>query len=313
MLSVSIFAQSPVIRKCDPDDPIHGISKKMVFETIINTDLKQKELIGKTKHIFIGYRLLDPEKFNLEEINDSLVEFTLPFGFRQGLFYGKYVFGAGIVKAATYLFFDAIFSFNKEGQVKITFTNFRETSFFPINEKGYYGYKDDDPRMKDYLERYQMEMVSKSGVGKFLIWANTGFAGLAELSKSIKTMNDTLDKEFEMIDRVAASGAGEWVDNSSRMISLFSPSAMAGGGKQIINLAKERAENNYLFVVDNQRWKEHFEPILISFFSDVAKIINGSIFGIAQDGKILYENVNGKVLPTDTNERKKWEKEGKSL
>ena len=200
-----------------------------------------------------------------------------------------------------------------ETLVKITITNFRETSFFPINSKGFYGYADDDPRMKDYIARFQMEMIANSGVGKFLVWANTGTAGLADLSKTMKAMNDTLDKEFEMIDRVATSGAGEWVDNSSRMISLFSPSSMAGGGKQIIDLAKNRAENGYLFVVDNQRWNEHFEQVLINTFSNVAKTINGSISGIAQDGKILFENVNGKILPTDPDERKKWEKEGRSL
>ena len=305
LFAIPAMAQIPSVLKGDPDADHYGISKEMTFAVIINTQESKEELINKTRDLFISYRLVDPADFNLDDLSATQSEFTVPFGYRQGLVYQRMM-----VQAAVYLFFDATFSFNTEGQVMITFTNFREKAFFPINDKGYFGFDSEDPKMTDYYGLYATAMTTQSGIGKFLILIN---GGISNLKSTIDNLNAEMDEQFAIMDKVMIEQGGDWVSTPEEIIALYSPNLMEGGGEVMINMARERAENNYLLVVTNKRWKTYFQELLIDIFKEVAGIVDGEISAIAIDGQTTFDREGDLLVPVDPKERKKWLKKGQSL
>jgi hypothetical protein len=72
-------------------------------------------------------------------------------------------------------------------------------------------------------------------------------------------------------------------------------------------------QNSWVLGMNQYRWKYDFQDYFNMVFHDFATLLNGSIERIALDGEVLYEQVDGKVLPVDKKERKQWQKNGYSL
>ena len=78
-----------------------------------------------------------------------------------------------------------------------------------------------------------------------------------------------------------------------------------------INLHKE---NHWVLGVDESCFEHYFSAIFMSYFQEIAKIINGEFEGVAIDGVEIYEkDADGKVRPVDPKQKKQWLKENRSL
>ncbi len=305
IIAISSEAQL-VIFKASPGDKKYGISSKMTYQAIVSSGIKQKELINKTKDFFISAKLIDEKKLKTNEISDKLSEFTLPFGFRQGVYFGKGAMGARFYKAPSYLFFDANFKFNAEGKILITFTNFRERPFFQILSNKYFvdnvsieeqikGTTSESEEIikcrEEIIAKYQTSTAETSPLSKALLLITSG---LDNYKKNLDDINKDLDSQFEVYDKAVKLNAGKWFVTPQECISYMDENNDPNR-KWYIPMAKERAEANYLLVIDNERWNNYFENIFNGVFVNIANLTNGKIEGIQKDGEAKYNYVNGKL------------------
>lgn len=303
--SVLSWGQPDYLTKSKTGAKTYGIASKMTYEAIINTPVTKADLIEKTK-LYLEQNLLSPVGLKLEEdeISDDRTNFVLKFGFRQGVYHGKAMMGFRTYKAPVKLFFDAHFAFNDLGQIKISFTNFYEHSFFQTLNGYYYlpdlsaggkGLKEDPKKVKSWEEIsdvYSASYAETSPLMKILIILN---AGTDNLENQISKLNDLLNTQFDVYERAVSVGAGLWLKNPQELIDSYPPKGKSA--KVFIPIIQERAEKECLIITDNERWDKYFQNLLTNVFIDIAELNDGIVDKVAKDGVEIFENINGTLKP----------------
>ncbi|HNY62305.1 MAG TPA: hypothetical protein PLH70_03380 [Bacteroidales bacterium] len=292
------------------------ISEDRAYSAIINTALKQEELILRVKDYLVSEKLID----STEEItiyDENIFEYKVGFGFKHGQYLTKGLWGAPQVAPPVTLYFDVFILLNNLGQMKITITNFYSKVIAFVDEDGYLnclkGGKGNGkewgdaniiyPADKAVSDEYGLILSTETGVGKALIL----FAGGLELyNKTVRgEFRKKTKEQFEIYENAIKNGSSE-VITRDRLPSL---KVIGGIAKYWPDQVDKIIGDKLVIGVNQHRWEHFFEPVFDYFFKEISDNISGQIDQIALDGKVKYENVDGKILPTDPKLRKKWKRQ----
>lgn len=290
--------------------PYHTLSANRAYSAIISTDLQKEELIPKTKELFILEGLADAADLATAVYDENLSEYKIRFGYYHGQYKMKGAMGAPYVAPAIKLYFDAIFAFNSEGQIKITFTNFKSYVLVAVNEDGVMNkWREKDtygaPTLAADLPVYEETntiIMTQTGIGKALLFANGGADMVNSATRG--EFRKGLAEQFSMYEKSCNEGSCVWI--SDETIASYEMKGVMGWEKLLNTFMAAQLVIGF----DTQRWENYFEQNFNYFFKEIAELVSGNIDKVALDGNIKYEISDGKLLPVDTKERKKWEKEG---
>lgn len=289
--------------------PYHTLSSNRAYAAIINTDLQKDELIPKTKDLFILEGLANSEDLATVVYDENLSEYKIRFGYYHGQYKMKGAMGASYVAPAIKLYFDAIFAFNNKGQIKITFTNFNSHVLVAVNEDNVMNKWRESGNQAPTLEadlplheEYSTILMTQTGMGKALLFANGGAEMVNAATRG--EFRKALEEQFQMYEKSCEEGSCVWI--SKETISDYEMKNMMGWEK----LVETFKSANLVIGFDTQRWDNYFESNFNYFFKEIAELVAGKIDKVAIDGNIKYDMADGKLLPVDKKERKKWEKEG---
>lgn len=293
------------------------ISGNRRYSAIINTSIKQEELIDKTIAFLVEEELAEESEIKLVKYDTNLSEYKLRLVFSQGQSKGKSIMGAMFIHCPIHLMFDAVLSFNKLGQVKITFTNFDSQVYAIANEDNVLGvYKgvdnmyDNSPKTEIDKKIFEEAMVigtTESSAGRLIMRLNNN---IEMLEKSVRgEFRLELKKQFELYRKSLVDGSCVIItkDNIDKYRPIRPDSTI---WFQVIDNYRS---NNLVISLDNYRWRTYFEPNFNYFIKKITNLVDGYISKIALDGDVKYENVGGKILPIDKRERKRWLKQGIEL
>ncbi len=314
LISCICFGQQfSIVKGTKQTSPSRPISGDMTYSAIINSSIDKKDLIRITKGFFIEEDLADIHQLETINYDDNLSEYKLRLGFRHGQYLAKGPMGARYVEPPVYLHFDAIFAFNKENQMQVTFTNFDSDVYTFIDDDGNIGYplldKNGDA-VFDADKAIQDEAIlllgTETSIGKFLLWANSGIE--TSLKASRGEFRKSLKEQFDIYENGIKNGSTRIVtkDNIKEYNFKYAPETYE-------KLVDVFIENNYLFSVTKYRWDTYFEENFNYFFGMLAHLVSGTIEAVAIDGEIKYHNIDGLVLPVNTKERIKWVKDKKYI
>jgi hypothetical protein len=287
------------------------INSERAYSAIINTTFDKKDLISKTKDFFILEGLADSAKLATVVYDENLSEYKIRFGFKQGQSKAKGMMGAAFVAPPIVLYFDAIFSFNSLGQIKVTFTNFDseviafadQNNFLNCYKGGGGNGKVLEPVLqadKAIIDEQLVILTTETGIGKALLWANGGLEMLNKNSRG--EFRKKLKDQFESYTNAIANGSSVRITKEN--IATYTPiGPMAKFWPD--QVAKFKADK-LVIAVDKYRWENYFELNFNYFFKEICSITSGKIDKIALDGNVKFENVDGKILPVDAKERKTW-------
>ncbi len=289
-----------------PTESYSLISCDRAYSAILNTDLKKEQLIDKTKSLFLEEGLADSAQLATVVYDEKLSEYKIRFGFSNGQLIEKGMMGIKFVAPAVTLYFDAIFSFNNLGQIKITFTNFDSEVLGIKNDKGILNtWRNADiyggPEIVSdtvVWNEYQTLVVTETAMGKALLWAN-GRLDLAQKATRGE-FRKKLNEQFNTYEGCVNTGSGVWITKEN--IANYEVQNNKYWNDQVTKLKADKL----VLSVDNYRWDNYFELNYNYFFKEIAYLINGQIDKIAMDGNVKYQIYDGKLLPVDEKERKTW-------
>ena len=315
-ISVCSSAQSINFSNCRKDSHAGcNINKDRVYAAILSTQVDKDELIDKTKQYFIDEGLAEAKDFVVSNYNSSLSEYVIRFGLKKGMHYGKAFMGSKHLKTPVTLYFDAIFAFNELGQIKISFTNFSESSFIMVT-KGkkelLFDYSEIEPEIQ---ERQQNLYYAQTGFGKFQTLISNSERLNEELRNEMKT---SISEEYDLLNAAVERGNAKWLSDEAlvtytfpelpKMSGPIAKLANKGNDTRNTESLKKLMDAGKLINVDNETWDNYFEKEFDNIFKEICQFVDGDLLAVALDGITKYENVNGVILPTDEKKRKKWRK-----
>lgn len=260
----------------------------------------------------------------LKEYDDTQSEFTFPVSFRFGWHGTAPIMGAVGSLPPVILKADLLFQFYDNGKVRLIIKNLEDYAFVE------YAYNIQENVGKimatDYLteeeqEEYTLYMQSpamKDGLGKaftaILVWGNAGLDRMDDFYKEWDAKLEDIDNQIKIAQKMADNGYYLFT-NGQGMVEAYQELIDSGKAGNRINQSlldknkQELAEGRMLFLYPrfwNRDVKQEFDYVFIA----VNQFLGGEIEGIAEDGELTWELVDGKLLPVDAKLRKKLEKKG---
>ena len=305
-----------------PEKPNHGLKATTIIQAKISTpeNVKMKELIKVFKDYYVetnfyskkNFRFVgSTDNFNVDELSDDMAEMKLVFGFRQNMTTIKYM-GATAMQPPVMLGFDAVFTFDEQHNLCISFTNFQEAAFFFTegnkfpSDPNFYS----KPELNAYLQIQTTLMMTETTIGKLLMVANSG---TSNYKNNLASLNSLLDEQYVIWNDYVNKGWGKWLDSKGIVDAFPANTPTNPYSSMYQQAADKKVKDGYLLIVTNNRFDKYFKEILINSFKENANLAKGKLISISRDDKMIYERVGESVLPTDSKERAKWEKAGKSL
>ena len=320
----SILAQNfaPAVQLKDTKANMYPMMKDQSYSTIINAAGSKAEMMKIIKDYLIEYELGDSTAISSVDFDESLSEITIPLCYTQAQTYGKGMMGAPLVSTPIIMQLDAFFAFNDEGQMMLTLTNFRGAVLCFVDDdhvinkhklsRGTVSYGDYyNEYDKKITDEYTVELTLNTGIGRFLLASNGN--GWDYVRNAHKQFLAKKKESFEMYKQAMEHGSTECVTEENIMnykLAGYESTKLQETWREI---AENYHSGNWVLGMNQYRWKNNFQDYFNMVFRDFANLLNGSIESVALDGEIVYEEFEGKVLPVDKKERKKWLKEGYSL
>lgn len=284
-----------------------AINSNRSYATIINgnQNTNKKELIKKIKDFFIEEELATAKNLETLVYDDNLSEFKVRLSFKHGQAKGKGMMGMVYIQPPVTLDFDAVFTFNSSNQLKVTFTNFDSQVIVSTDDNHnincYKGSNKTQPTLKadkDILNESNFILRTQTGIGRGLIFLN----GNAEMLRKIDRgdFRKSLNDQFNVYKNAINNGSSTII--TIKNIGKYKHIANRYWGMQVEKFKTEK----WVLGVDNYRWENYFEENFNYFMKKIATIISGKIDKVALDGNIMYENVEGKILPKNKKTRRKW-------
>lgn len=308
---------APAAQVKDTKSNLYPMMKDQSYSTIINATGSKAEMMKTIKDYLIEYELGDSTAISSVNFDENLSEIRLPLCYREGQSYAKGMMGASLVAPPVILQLDAIFSFNNEGQMMVTLTNFSGSVLCFVDDNGVIN-KHKSSRGTTKVDEYDQkitdeattELTLNTGIGRFLLASNNGWDFVREAHKQFLEKRKA---QFVMYDQAMKNGSTECITEENIMNYQLAGYENAKTMEIWREIATNYHSGNWVLGMNQYRWKYDFQDYFNMVFRDFAILLNGSMESIALDGNIIYEEYEGKVLPVDSKERKKWLKEGRSL
>lgn len=294
----------------------NGKNYAAIFST---KNSSRQEAILQSVRFLTKYRLVvDSTKVleSVKEYDETQNEFTVPVDFRFGWHGTAPTMGAVAPLYPVYLTADLLFQFYNEGKIRLVIKNFREKSYFEwatrsksckITPESILG----QSQWEEY-QTYMLAPTMQAGLGKqitnFLVWANSGIEHVSDIEDALKDYLDNIDVQISLTEKLKKGGY--YIFGTPEKILAEYRNLDKDGKLQYVPTAyldkfeKEITEERLVFFYPyfwNREVKTEFNYIIIA----LNKFFGGSIEGIAEDGELTWELVDGQLLPVDAKLRKK--------
>lgn len=292
----------------------NGKNYAAIFSTI-NTS--RQESILQCVEYLSKYDLVDNKDAvlaSVKEYDDSQNEFTVPVDFRFGWHGSAPTMGAQGLVLPMYLTADLLFQFYDNGKFRLVIKNLREKTYFTNPSKSNnkapdtFLSEEDQGKLKNYIGT----ACSTDGLGHFfakiLVWANAGLNRVSEVDKAFEDFLSNIDDQITLANKLVEGGhylygTPEDAIAHRRKALNDNDADLTINAAQTDYLEKEIAEGK-LVCVYPYFWKRDIKLEFDYTFIEICKFFEGTIDGIAEDGEVTWELVDGKLLPTDAKLRK---------
>ncbi|MBR5043527.1 MAG: hypothetical protein IKX67_09865 [Bacteroidales bacterium] len=323
--SISASAQFTYLGKANQHTIFGGEDGKN-YAAIFATDCSSRqEAIKKTVGFLTKYKLVQNEEAALaavKEYDDSQSEFTIPVSFRFGWHGTAPTMGAVASLAPVILNADLLFQFYDTGKVRMIIKNLQDMAYM------YYLYytksQMSSHNISDYLteeecqeyDTYSITPTMQDGLGKgimkFLVFANMGSDKIDDFFAELDKYYHDIDRQVYLAQKLADGGffifgTPEDIVKAYRELAAKDDYRMAV--QTLDNIEKEIAEGRLVSVYE-LFWRRDIKRQLDNVIMVVNQYLEGKVEAIAEDGDVVWELSNGKLLPVDAKLRKKLEKSG---
>lgn len=311
--SIGVNAQ-PMLVKSKPDAPLSGIKKDIFMQAEIKAGQKFKitELINNfiSHYKSIGFV---HEDFKIDEIADNQKEFKFPIVFTLPMQMLRGMMGLKSYANPIQVIFYVHISI-EDDKITLSLDDFDEKAFYKVKNNNYYVYEVETETglsrsQKELLESYQ-EIVTATWAESSVVLKTLALIsdGPEALKTGLNELKEINEKQFKLYEQMEKEGLGKWLSDDE-MLKYYEDKKVYQTMKEI---GTERIANGYFLVITNQRWKM-IKMSLLRFIKENSDIAFGKIISISINDQKEFENIDGKVLPTNPEERKKWEKSNITL
>lgn len=304
------------------------ILKTTSYAAILNGSINKEQLIETTKKL-LKSEGIEVTQNDTYKYDDNLKSINLRLKTYGGMFLGNVGYGLKTPKAPVYLSYDLILKFNNENQMMVEFTNFKSNNLvvvadnafaFDVEKKSPVLYK---MSQNFYADTAPKQEKKKQTSGKlFSLKLKLGKKNKGE--KRIKVENNIkeelgLDNAFKKREKFRENLAQEKKvvieeEKKNPYVKWVYDADLANykwkGNKYYGDWITTAVANEEVIGVTQDRFHEYFLKNFDFYIKDLATNTNSTINQVALDGEIMYENVNGEILPTDKKLRKKWKRKG---
>ncbi len=280
-----------------PSHAIKGGMEGKNYAAIIKTDLQKRDVVDKTTAFMIQYGMVDKDEIKLDEINESTAEFTVPMFFPLTQFKnGLAIEGPVIVKA------EMRFEFHENGKVMIVAQNMQDILL------GIYrsAQKSDSENMKNYNGETAMIGMTKSLIGKALIYAQTDAKQREEIYNAANKYFDDIVARVKVYNAMVDAQEAAWL-NPQGVVAQYEQYPVTGS-KYIVDFVKKCINENLVPGLGEKRWEKQCRVNFDELFKGVCFSLDGEIEGVAEDGNQTWALDNGVLLPTDEKQKKTYVK-----
>ena len=322
---------------------ITGGKDGKIYQIIVKNDKSKKEIIDITAQMLQTMGIVKAEAVTnaLDDVNDEMTEYTVPFQFQTGVG----IHPAGSEPLIVYGTFRFEFY---EGGVKLSIEDFDE-KFLVIHKTNV----DNFTRTKN-MSKYDEYCIeagkvasAQSSTGKIL--AKTGKImeidhvqgryGLfnrknnrsiiqdaseqvdakiaeaeAERLQILENYRNRVDEQNVLFDKMVKDGEAKWYTLDEYIEEAqAAPYFSKKGAEFIMNKYKKAQDLNQLYKLTKSRWNRDIRYIFDGIFITLASDMDGYIEGVAEDGVQTWIREGNLVVPTNPKKKSKYLKSGKSF
>ena len=291
-----------------PQFAIPGGLEGKNYAIIVKSDKNRRAQMEAMTSLMRKYGIVDSLKAN--EIDDQISEFTVPFEIRQTIDACGGIMGVTYCAQPLRLKGELRFEFYENGSMMMVVQNFSPLLLMTTVKYDAANFEKLSPALQEYIGEYKAAASQRDPFFKFLVWANVGLDNMADFYSKLDDYFADVATKYKNYDALVKGGEAEWM-TIERYYEVLSKSE-APGAKYAKDWVKKCMDEGMMPGVPKDRWEKSIRIVLDRLFVGSNEALGGEILGVAEDGKELWVNVNGKVLPVDPKMRKKYEKKGKT-
>ena len=276
------------------------------YAAIINTKMSKKKLVETTTNFLAKYGLVKKKDVKLDDIDETTSEYSVPYALRQTLHNCAGILGARYTECPTILYATLRFEFHDNGNVMIVLENFSNKLLIVdvVDDKK------QSKAYKDYRAEEGAALMTHSTMGKFVIWLNTTDQERKSFYQKVDEYFADIDSKYKVYDQLVKNGEGKWM-TGEEYVDYREKLGGPGTKGQVKWIRGALAEGKMISITEN-RWKNYIRICLDDLFIAINDGISGEITGVAEDGEQTWTIVEGRLVPTDSKQQKKYLKEGKT-
>ena len=252
---------------------------------------------------------------SVKEYNETQNEFTVPVQFRYGWHGTAPAMGAVAPLPPMFLTADLLFQFYDEGKVRIVIKNFHEKAYYDWVYHSKSNKNNPETILSgDEFEKFRGHMQApalQDGMGKFftklLLVLNSKADQIGEVDKALEEFLDNIDEQILLVDKLVKGGSfffGTPEEIAALWRDMVTNNDAQGINAGMTDLLEKEIAQEKLVCVFPYFWKKDIKQEFDYFFIAFNNFFGGEIEGIAEDGELTWEVVDGKLLPTDAKLRK---------
>jgi hypothetical protein len=277
--------------------PIVGGKEGKTYAVIFSSNLTKQGLVDSTVNVLKMWQLVDDSYKRNSEISDDLSTFTISIFYKKPLDFMK----AAAMGIKTHYWpvrahCDVIFEFYANGKVKLVFRNFTTETFV---------LSDYNTTLCGWDGHQYAVAASNSAITNVLIVANKGVDGFSEFKSQMSDYLKDVNGAFAIYDCLEKSGTGSWY-NDKNYIEYGLTNKQYQGSKYQNDFAKIYFDEGRLLSVNQLRWENKIRPHLDNFIKTIVIACKAEIDAINEDGENTWQNMDGKVLPTNPKKQKEY-------
>ena len=251
---------------------IRGGGKGKSYVATIKSDMSKKAIIDKTTKFLLSHNLVSAKDIHLDDISLETSEYNIPFCFTQTQFYSN----MGVMQPVR-LYGTLRFEFY-DGGVKLA-ADSMYSSLLCVSHHGTPAERSDS--YNAYIAEQNALIMTKTIIGKVLIWANT------------------TAEELDVYNKLVNSGEAKWMD-AEELQKYITENPSPGSKYQLQWLENSVIPYELLVEISNKRWEKQIrEEYFDNLFITLSHYINGDIESIEEDDTKTWELDGKSLLPTD--------------
>ena len=276
------------------------------YAIIVKSDKNRRAQVEAMTSLMRKYDIV--EEFKVDEIDDKTSEYTVPFEIHQTIDACSGMLGVKYCAQPLILKGELRFEFYENGSMMMVVQNF-SPKLLLMTVKWGAGMKNSQ-NVEAYMEEFGAVASVSNPFFKFFFFFYVGLDNMSSFYSKLDDYFNDVKSKYKVYDNLVKAGEAEWM-TTERYLEAVSKSTQPGA-KYVTNWVKKCIDEGRMPGVPEDRWEKSIRIVLDRLFVGSAKMLDGEIVGVAEDGNETWVNVDGKVLPVDSKKRKNYERKGKT-